>query len=214
MFLATGNPDKRAELQELLTPLGIPLQCIADLAEQERLDVVEDAPTLLGNAIKKARFWAQHQSTDAIADDTGLFVELLDGAPGVFSARYAGPEATYQDNVTKLLKEVRTALKTKELPLSTPIKAHFATVMVLARHVDQRIQIHAVEGRCEGVLVPTPRGAKGFGYDPIFVPNTPAESHKTFAELKPDQKNEVSHRARAVQMLVSVIREQTLKTRR
>jgi XTP/dITP diphosphohydrolase len=106
MFLATGNPDKRAELQDLLSPLGIPLQCIADLPEQERLDVVEDAPTLLGNAIKKARFWAQRQSMDAIADDTGLFVDLLEGAPGVYSARYAGPEATYQDNVDKLLHDV------------------------------------------------------------------------------------------------------------
>lgn len=206
MFLATGNPDKRAELQELLVPLGIPLQCIADLPEQERLDVVEDAPTLLGNAIKKARFWAQRQSTDAIADDTGLFVDLLEGAPGVYSARYAGPEATYQDNVAKLLHDVNRVLEDKELPRSTPIKAYFATVMVWARHVDQWIQIHAVEGRCEGVLIPTPRGSKGFGYDPIFVPNTATESQKTFAELTASQKNEVSHRAQAVQMLVSVMK--------
>ncbi|MDR9446658.1 MAG: non-canonical purine NTP pyrophosphatase [Balneolaceae bacterium] len=206
MFLATGNPDKRAELQDLLAPLGIPLQCIADLPEQERLDVVEDAPTLLGNAIKKARFWAQRQSIDAIADDTGLFVDLLDGAPGVYSARYAGPEATYQDNVDKLLHDVQLARADKKLPSSTPIKAHFATVMVWARHVDQRIQIHAVEGRCEGVLLLTPRGSKGFGYDPIFVPTTANESQKTFAELTATQKNEVSHRAQAVRMLASVIK--------
>jgi XTP/dITP diphosphohydrolase len=77
--------------------------------------------------------------------------------------------------------------------------------MVWARHVDQRIQIHAVEGRCEGILLPTPRGSKGFGYDPIFVPTTANESQKTFAELTAAQKNEVSHRAQAVRMLASVI---------
>ncbi len=210
MFLATGNPDKRAELQALLHPLAIPLVCIADLPDQEQREVVEDAPSLMGNAIKKARYWAQKQSMDAIADDTGLFVDLLDGDPGVYSARYAGPDATYKDNVEKLLAETQRALLEKNLPADTPVAAHFSTVMVWAQHqpdqhLGDRLRIHAVEGRCDGVIISSPRGAHGFGYDPVFVPHRPGEPAQSFAELTPEQKNKVSHRAKAVEMLVSVI---------
>lgn len=206
MFLATGNSDKRAELQSLLQPLAIPLVCIADLADEEQREVVEDAASLMGNAIKKARYWAHKQSMDAIADDTGLFVDLLDGDPGVYSARYAGPDATYKDNVEKLLAETQRTLMEKNLPADTPLTAHFSTVMVWAQHQGDRLRIHAVEGRCDGVIISSPRGEHGFGYDPVFIPHRPGEPALSFAELLPEQKHMVSHRARAVEMLVSVIR--------
>jgi XTP/dITP diphosphohydrolase len=188
IFLASGNPDKITELKWLLEPLGCSLKSVLDVSAGN--DVEEDQPTLKGNALKKARFWYYKTGLPALADDTGLEVVALNGAPGVYSARYAGESVTYQDNVNKLLKEMEG---------KTNRTARFRTVVALAGN-DEII----FEGICEGEITEIPQGDGGFGYDPVF---RPAGFEKTFAELSTVEKNRISHRGKALKEMVDYLRD-------
>ena len=186
LVCASANPDKVTEIRSVLGGLGIELLPRPD----DVPDVVEDGLTLEDNARLKAVAICDATGQAAIADDTGLEVDALEGAPGVYSARYAGPGATYRDNVTKLLRElegVYPALRT----------ARFATV-ALARWPDGRELV--ARGEVEGVIAATPAGDNGFGYDPVFVPTE--GDGRTFAQMAAAEKHALSHRGRAFAALV------------
>jgi XTP/dITP diphosphohydrolase len=184
--VATFNRHKAAELHALLALPGVTLVPLADWPGATSPE--EHGSTLLENAHIKARAAAALTGLPAIADDTGLEVDALGGRPGVHAARYAGPNATYADNVAKLLRELAGVPAAKRT-------ARFRTVCVAA-WPDGR-ELHA-EGVLEGIITETPRGTNGFGYDPVFVP---AGETRTYAELTDDEKNAMSHRARAVRAL-------------
>jgi XTP/dITP diphosphohydrolase len=184
---ASANPDKAAEIAAILEPLGIEL---VDRPSQVA-DVVEDADTLEANARLKAVAVSEAADGEAVvADDTGLEVDALGGAPGVVSARFAGEDATYADNVVKLLDAL------VELPDLEQRTARFRTV-ALARFADGREVV--AEGVVEGVITPAPRGRSGFGYDQVFQPDE--GDGRTFAEMSPDEKHAISHRGRAFRAL-------------
>lgn len=187
LILASRNKNKIEEMKQLVAHLGINVFSALDFPDLE--EVEEDKPTLEGNALKKARYVNQLTGIPALSDDTGLEVETLDGAPGVFSARYAGENASYQDNVLKLLG----ALEGKENRA-----AQFRTVVAL---VDGN-QEWTFEGVCKGKIIEEQIGKKGFGYDPIFMPDEFAE---TFAQMDPNIKNLISHRGKAVQRFLDFL---------
>lgn len=189
LVLATRNPGKVAEMQSLLADVSI--QLIPADALDDPPDVEEDQPTLEGNARKKAGALHEHTGRPALADDTGLEVDALDGAPGVHTARFAGPDATPADNNAKLLRA---------LDQSDTRRARFRTVVAF---VDGD-GVHCFEGVCEGTIADAPRGEMGFGYDPLFVPEGTTQ---TFAEMESDEKNAVSHRKRALHQFVAFLRE-------
>jgi XTP/dITP diphosphohydrolase len=181
LVLATNNPGKAAEIADVLT--GVELLPRPDHVPEPP----EDADTLLANARIKAKALAEATGEAAVADDTGLEVDALDGAPGVLTARYAGEDVAYEDNWRKLLRELDGV---------DDRRARWRTI-ALVRWPDGR-EIWA-EGTCEGTIAPEARGDHGFGYDPVFVP---AEGDgRTFAELSRDEKNAVSHRGRAFRAL-------------
>lgn len=187
LILASRNKNKIEEMKQLVSHLGIDVFSALDFPDLE--EVEEDQPDLDGNALKKARYVNQQTGIPALSDDTGLEVEALDGAPGVYSARYAGESATYQDNVLKLLE----ALKGKENR-----KAQFRTVVAL---VDGDKE-WTFEGVCKGSIIKEQKGKKGFGYDPIFMPQEFAE---TFAQMDSEIKNLISHRGKAIQNFISFL---------
>lgn len=192
IVLASRNEHKIEELRASLQPLGIELKSALDFPQLK--EVVEDKPTLEGNAVKKAEYVYQATSLAALADDTGLEVDALDGRPGVFSARYAGSGASYQENTDKLLKELRG--------VSTGDRgAQFRTIVAFISDKG----IHTFEGICRGEILEKPRGKKGFGYDPVFRPEG---YEQTFAELDPEEKNRISHRGRAIQKFYEWLAEQ------
>ena len=156
-------------------------------------EVVEDADTLEGNAFLKARAVCDFAGAAALADDTGLEVDALSGAPGVYSARYAGPGASYADNLARLLAEMYDV----PLPQRT---ARFRTVASVCYPDGASL---SAEGVVEGVITTEPRGAGGFGYDPVFAPLE--TGGLTFAELDPTAKNAMSHRARALRALLELM---------
>lgn len=185
IVLASRNEHKIEELRSTLAPLNIELKSTFDFAHLE--EVVEDKPTLEGNALKKARYVYEKTGLPSLADDTGLEVDALDGRPGVYSARYAGESATYQDNVDKLLDEMAGVDQKNR-------KAQFRTVIAFVTDNET----YTFEGVCRGEIIQKPRGDKGFGYDPVFLPDGHRE---TFAELDTEIKNEISHRGKAIQEL-------------
>ena len=187
LVLASRNKNKIEEMKALVSGLGIDVLSTLDFHELE--EVVEDLPTLEGNALKKARYVHKQTGLACLSDDTGLEVEALNGAPGVYSARYAGENATYQDNVLKLLKEM-TGKENRS--------AQFRTVVALVTGEED----FTFEGICEGEIITEQRGKKGFGYDPVFLP---IGFDKTFAELNSTTKNEISHRGRAIQKFISFL---------
>jgi XTP/dITP diphosphohydrolase len=190
LVCASANPDKAGEIATLL---GDAVELVARPAEVP--EVVEDADTLEGNARLKAVALAAATGLPAIADDTGLEVDALDGAPGVYSARFAGPAATYADNVAKLLAELTAVPEAGRT-------ARFRCV-VMVRWPDGR-EVSA-EGVVEGRIAEAERGSGGFGYDPLFVP---AEGGgRTFAEMEPAAKHELSHRGRALRALLGRLGE-------
>ena len=184
LVLATRNAGKVDELRALLSDL--PIDLIPADALDAPPDVEEDADTLDGNARKKAEAFHALTGLPALADDTGLEVAALDGAPGVHTARFAGPNATPDDNKRKLL-EVLDGVADR--------RARFRTVVAL---VGSDGTARTFEGVCAGTIISAPRGDGGFGYDPLFQP----DGHdQTFAEMPPEAKNEISHRRRALDAL-------------
>ncbi len=189
LVIASRNDHKILEMEQLLSPLGIEVLSTKDFPNLE--EVVEDRPTLKGNALKKARYVAAQTNLPALSDDTGLEVEDLNGEPGVYSARYAGPSASYEDNVIKLLDE----LSGKENR-----KARFRTIVALVDGDEE----FTFEGICNGKIIEEQRGREGFGYDPIFMP---VDYEHTFAELDSSKKNLISHRGKAVEKFVKFLKE-------
>jgi XTP/dITP diphosphohydrolase len=182
LVLATRNRHKGAELAALLADLPIRIRTMDDFPEVP--DVVEDGDTCEANAIKKARAVSQATGLLAVADDTGLEVDALGGRPGVYAARYAGLQATYEDNWRKLLDEMSGVPRDRRT-------ARFVTVAAVALP-SQAVEV--TTGRLDGLIAEEPSGARGFGYDPVFyVP----ELGKTLAELSSEEKNRISHRAKA-----------------
>ncbi|MCC7299593.1 MAG: XTP/dITP diphosphatase [Verrucomicrobia bacterium] len=181
LVIATRNPHKLEEIHAIFNFQGLDVCSAFDFPEIP--DVIEDGDTLEANAIKKAVEICRATGLPALADDSGLEVEVLNGAPGVYSARWSGEGCSYHDNNLKLLRE----LAGKENR-----RAQFRTVIALALP-GQNPQ--TVEGSVQGWIIETPRGSQGFGYDPLFVP---AGYNQTFAELSSEVKNKISHRARAL----------------
>lgn len=198
LVLATHNDDKvrelRALLQELVPALG-PVVSVGELLRQglgDPPEIVEDQPTLEGNAVKKARAVAAWSGVPALADDTGLEVFALGGRPGVCSARYAGPGATYADNRRQLLGELANVADEARA-------ARFRTVVAVAYDPEH---VETAEGELRGRITREERGRAGFGYDPIFeIP----ELGKTLAELTLEEKNRLSHRGRALRAAVPLL---------
>lgn len=190
--LASGNPGKLREMSEILADIGI------ELLPQSRFNVpVVDETGLcyVENAILKARAAAAVSGLPAIADDSGIEVDVLDGAPGIYSARYAGPGANDQQNLERLLDKV------KATGIREP-SSRYQCVIVYMRHAKDPSPIIA-EACWEGNIVPEPRGQNGFGYDPVFLVPTHG---CTSAELPSDVKNRISHRAKALQILLHKLR--------
>lgn len=182
IVLATRNPDKGRELGALLGGLGIRIRTLADFPSAP--EVVEDGTTCEANAIKKAREIARATGVPAVADDTGLEVDALGGRPGVYAARYAGEHATYEDNCRKLLLELAGVPRSKRT-------ARFLTVAAIAFPSGD---VHVTQGSLEGLITEQSVGDRGFGYDPVFlVP----EFNRTLAQLTAEEKNRMSHRAKA-----------------
>ena len=186
IVLATGNEGKVRELREVLKDFPIDLRGLKDFGPIP--EAVEDGETFDENAYKKALHTARILGLPAIADDSGLVVEALKGAPGVYSARYAGEKANDADNIKKLLAEMKTR---------DDRKAAFQCVISLAVPSGPAL---TYEGRCEGEITREPKGEGGFGYDPVFFS---PELGKTFAESIMAEKNSVSHRGRAMAELAA-----------
>lgn len=189
LVFATNNQHKLSEIRSILKG-RVEILSLSDIGCHE--DIPETADTLEGNALLKARFVYERYGYYCFADDTGLMVDALDGAPGVYSARYAGAHCSSKDNVDKLLHELQR--------LESPRKAHFCTVIAL---IDERGE-HCFTGEVKGEITQSPSGEAGFGYDPVFRPEGYEE---TFADLGEEVKNRISHRARAVEALAQYLLE-------
>jgi len=181
LILATTNKNKVKEFQEMLKDFPIEIRSLGDFGPLP--EAIEDGETFDDNAYKKAIHTAKILGFPAIADDSGLEVEALDGAPGVYSARYAGDKATDRENVDKLLQEMK-GVKNR--------KATFRCVLSIAVPSGPAL---TYEGRCEGLILEERRGESGFGYDPVFYFE---DLGKTFAECTMAEKNKVSHRGKAL----------------
>ena len=186
LVFATNNPNKIKEVQALV-PKHIRLLSLADILCIE--DIPETEPTIEGNAIQKADYIKEHYGYDCFADDSGLEVEGLKGEPGVFSARYAGPQRNAEDNTNKLLTELKDKDKRT---------ARFKTVIAL--HLNGKLKTFT--GICNGEITQEKQGKGGFGYDPIFRPEG---FDKTFAEISLKEKNKVGHRGKAVVQLIEFL---------
>ncbi len=186
LCFASNNAHKLDEIRPLL-PATVQLLSLADIGCHEELP--ETQATLEGNARQKAQYVFDNYGVSCFADDTGLEVAALDGAPGVYSARYAGPQRAAADNVAKLLHELATQPQRQ---------ARFRTVIALVRSAGE---VHEFSGEVSGIIAAAPIGHGGFGYDPVFVPLE--GDGRTFAEMTLVEKNLLSHRARAVAGLVA-----------
>jgi XTP/dITP diphosphohydrolase len=186
LVLATHNEHKLREFRRLLEPLGSTLEPLPDAVELPP----ESGSTFAENAMLKARAAAAVTEHGVIADDSGIGAEALDGAPGVYSARYAGPGATDEQNLRKLLDEA---------PSGSRLEYVCALVYIEPGTRDE----HTFTGTCTGRLAGTPRGSGGFGYDPAFIPDDEPTGDRTMAELSDDEKDVISHRGRAARELVA-----------
>jgi len=191
LVLASANPDKVAEIGALLRPVA---GLILLPRPSSVPDVEETGETLLENARLKARALVDATGEAAVADDTGLEVDGLEGAPGVHTARYAGEHATYADNVAKLLAE----LSAVGADQTDQRRATFRTVALVAFPDGRELW---ADGRVSGVITPQAAGASGFGYDPVFAPD--GCGGRTFAQMSPGEKHDVSHRGRAFRALAA-----------
>jgi XTP/dITP diphosphohydrolase len=192
LLIATGNAGKIRELSQLLAGASLRLRLLSEfdsVAEAE-----ETGTTFAENATLKALYYSAHAGLLTLSDDSGLAVDALGGAPGVYSARYAGADATYAERMNRLLGELEAAGGTDR-------RARFVCVIAVADPSDGKVE--TFEGICEGRLAREPRGTGGFGYDPLFIP----EGHeRTFGELPEEVKHSLSHRARALAKAVRHLR--------
>ena len=186
LVFATHNRNKFREVQALM-PSKIELLSLHDINCNE--DIAETATTIEGNAILKANYIRDHYGYDCFADDTGLEVEALNNAPGVYSARYAGPENNSEANINKLLQALND---------HSNRKARFKTAIALSLENKEELFI----GICEGSITKNQRGDFGFGYDPIFQPSG---SDNTFAQMTLQQKSEIGHRGKAIRLLIEFL---------
>ncbi len=185
VVVASKNPDKIREVEAVLARMEHPWEIVRDL---EWPDVDETEDTLEGNAVLKAVAVSRATGLPALADDTGLEVDALDGAPGVHSARFAGPEASYEANVDRLLADM-TGVQDRA--------ARFRTAIAFVVPGSEPL---VVDGVLEGAITTERRGDRGFGYDPVF-----AVGERTYGEMTDDEKNEISHRARALRALAAAL---------
>ncbi|HOM79296.1 MAG TPA: RdgB/HAM1 family non-canonical purine NTP pyrophosphatase [Candidatus Cloacimonas acidaminovorans] len=188
ILIATHNPDKLKELEELVNPLKLRLHFLRELPGFYPTE--EDQETLQKNAMKKALEAAKYSGLITLADDTGLFIEALNGAPGIMSARFAGNSCSYSDNRQKVLRLLQNIQIRK---------AYFKTAVALSAP-DGIIAV--TEGRLEGEITTEERGNNGFGYDSIFAVNG-----KTYAEMNADEKNHLSHRALAIKSIIPILQK-------
>jgi XTP/dITP diphosphohydrolase len=189
LLLATQNEHKVQELMRLMEPFGFDVVSLLDYPEIG--DIIEDGETLEANALIKAKAGHAHTGLPTVADDTGLSVDALDGAPGVYAARYAGENVTYDDNVNKMLSELK----------GVPEGQRQATFQTAAVFYDGE-QTFTARGEVRGMITSERKGTSGFGYDPIFwVP----ELAKTYAQLDLNEKNRLSHRKRAFEKLLHTL---------
>lgn len=190
IVIATSNQNKLKEFRALLNGFEVNVLSLKDFPLIS--PVVEDGKSFYENALKKATTVARQTGKFTVADDSGLEVEALGGKPGVFSSRFAGEEASDEENNARLLKELQGVPFDKR-------RAFFKCVLVMATPEGETA---FVEGECKGMIIDELRGHYGFGYDPLFlVP----EYDKTFSEIKPDEKNKISHRAKAFQKLLKLL---------
>jgi XTP/dITP diphosphohydrolase len=192
LVIATKNVGKIKELEKLLADLPVRLRSLNDFADV--IEPEETGMTFSENAILKAHSYAGQTGIPALADDSGLEVEALSGAPGVLSARYAGASATDANRIEKLLREVKETNDANR-------RARFVCAMAIADAAGETRFV--AEGVCGGVIASTRRGANGFGYDPVFIPDGFSE---TFGELSGDIKQQISHRARASRKIIQYLR--------
>lgn len=186
LVFATNNAHKLSEVRRMVGDRFV-IRSLSEIGCRD--DVPETADTLEGNALIKARWVNERYGYDCFADDTGLMVEALGGAPGVMTARFAGEHCTPDDNVTKLL-EVMRGVKDR--------RARFSTVIALIMDGRQTL----LEGTVQGFITESRLGTDGFGYDPVFMPE---DTGLTFAQMGPDAKNAISHRGRAIARLMQVL---------
>ena len=191
LVLGTHNAKKGAELAEMLAPHGFSVSTLADF--DSSIEVVEDGDSFAANARLKAVQQAQHLKAWVLADDSGIQIDALDGAPGIFSARFAGPDATDEDNNRLLLE------KLAGLPPERRGAQYYCHVTLADPTGEVRAETAAT---CRGVIRTTPSGSNGFGYDPLFEIR---EYHRTFGELGPAVKRALSHRSRAMRAMVPKI---------
>jgi XTP/dITP diphosphohydrolase len=187
LVFATNNLNKLSELQDLV-PAGIEILSLKDINCNEELP--ETNPTLEGNALQKAKYVFDNYGFNCFADDTGLEIEVLGGAPGVYSARYAGEDCKAEDNMRKVLQKLEHVDNRN---------AKFRTVIALIIKGEENLY----KGECSGKITKTKSGAEGFGYDPIFTPEGYAI---TFAEMSKQEKGAISHRGKAVKQLVEFLK--------
>ena len=188
IVFATNNPNKLEEIQ-MLMPEGIEIISLKDIGCTE--DIPETGNTLEANAFQKAHYLKENYGFDCFADDTGLEVEALEGAPGVYSARYAGPESSAEANMNKILQELKGHENRK---------AKFRTAIALILNGEE----HLFEGAVAGSINETKLGEDGFGYDPIFIPE---KQEKSFAQMSLIAKGKISHRGIAVRKLIEFLKQ-------
>ncbi|WP_075982492.1 XTP/dITP diphosphatase [Bacillus massilinigeriensis] len=189
VIIATKNPGKAKEFVQMLEPLGFQVKTLLDYPEIE--DVEETGKTFEENAILKAESISSALGKMAIADDSGIVIDALDGRPGIFSARYAGEEKNDEKNIDKVLAELEEVSERDRT-------ARFYCALAVAVPGQSTFTVH---GTCEGLILKERRGTNGFGYDPIFYV---IEEGKSMAELAPEEKNQISHRANALKELKRV----------
>lgn len=195
LLLATHNGHKTQEIRDLMKSEGLPYEVLSlhDLGDD--VEIEENGETLRDNSLIKAREGFRRHHINCFADDTGLEVDALDGRPGVYTARYAGPKCIPADNIRKLLHELEGV---------EDRRAVFKTVISLILDGEE----HTFTGEVEGVITTEPHGEGGFGYDPIFQP---VECNCTFAEMSEEAKNKISHRGRATEALIAFLKKRSSK---
>ena len=196
IVLATHNKNKYIEMKNILNVFPIDIISLDEFPEIG--EIVEDGTTLSENALIKAKTVYLHTGLYSWADDTGLEVEILDGQPGIFSARYAGDNCSYLDNINKLLKNMS----------NIPNNQRAAKFRTSIAFVGENVELVA-EGFVEGLITQKPKGVGGFGYDPVFYIS---EKNKTYSEMEMIEKNQISHRSKAIQNMVKLLQSRFSKT--